>query len=103
MIAAMDVVLDVCDEWVLDGVYPASMPRDDVLRQFASLMLIVTTGGILLYLITATLSYYFIFNHDLMKHKRFLKNQVRLEIETALFNIPFMSLATCPLFLLEVC
>jgi lathosterol oxidase len=98
----MDEVLTLCDEFALDKLYPASMPRDDPVRQMLSLLGIVTTGGIVLYLLTATVSYYLIFDHKLMKHKRFLKNQVRLEIQTALYNIPFMSLMTCPLFLLEV-
>jgi hypothetical protein len=98
----MDEVLTLCDELALDKLYPASMPRDDPVRQMVSLLGIVTTGGIVLYLLTATVSYYLIFDHNLMKHKRFLKNQVRLEIQTALYNIPFMSLMTCPLFLLEV-
>ena len=97
------MVLDFCDEHGLDRVYPEWMPRDDPMRQLASLLVIVTTGAFVLYLATATFSYYFIFDHRLMKHKRFLKNQVRLEIECALSNLPLMSLITCPLFLLEVC
>lgn len=98
----MDVVLNVCDDFAFDAVYPEWLPRDNPMRQLASLLLVVTTGAYLLYFITAGLSYYFIFDHRLMKHKRFLKNQVKLEIQTACTNLPLMSLLTCPIFLAEV-
>eukprot|EP00123_Amoebidium_parasiticum_P011881 comp20962_c0_seq1/m.28048 comp20962_c0_seq1/g.28048 ORF comp20962_c0_seq1/g.28048 comp20962_c0_seq1/m.28048 type:complete len:288 (-) comp20962_c0_seq1:620-1483(-) len=98
----MDVILDVCDDLFLDKVYGNSIPRDDILRQSASLLFLVTLGGIALYLLTAAISYHFVFDKRVMEHKRFLKNQVWLEIKYACSQIPGMSLLTCPLFLLEV-
>lgn len=38
----------------------------------------------------------------MLKHPRFLKNQVRLEIEQALFSIPIMAILTVPFFLAEI-
>ena len=56
----------------------------------------------LLYFIFAYLSYRFIFNHDMMKHPKFLKDQVRLEIISSLKAFPLMTLLTLPFFMLEV-
>ncbi|KNC84178.1 hypothetical protein SARC_03600 [Sphaeroforma arctica JP610] len=38
-----------------------------------------------------------------MKHKRFLKNQVRLEITAALLHMPLIAVLTTPIFWAEVC
>lgn len=56
----------------------------------------------MLYFLFATLSYYFIFNHEMMKHPRFLKNQVRKEILCSLKAFPGMTLLTLPFFQAEV-
>ncbi|KZV74648.1 C5-sterol desaturase [Peniophora sp. CONT] len=80
----------------------SAWPRDYVLRQLISLTGLTLTGVHLLYFIFASLSYYFIFNHEMMKHPRFLKNQVRLEIESSLRAFPLMMLLTLPWFQAEV-
>lgn len=73
----MDVVLHYADKYLLtDHVYPTSWPEDDIWRQFLSLMGVVVFGGATLYLVCATLNYYFVFDHKLMKHPHFLPNQV---------------------------
>jgi hypothetical protein len=73
----MDYVLQFCDDKFLTPyVYPSSWPETDVVRQFVSLFFIMTVGGSLVYLIPASLNYFLIFDHKLMKHKRFLPNQV---------------------------
>ena len=80
----------------------SAWPRDYIPRQLISLTTLTLTGVHLLYFIFASLSYYFIFNHEMMKHPRFLKNQIRLEIECSLRAFPLMMLLTLPWFQAEV-
>lgn len=104
----MDTALAFADQYLLDSVYAKLLPaeqysnatftqqqsalaRDDDLRIALSLTVMVTLGGWLFYLTAATLSYYFVFDHETMKHPKFLKNQVRLEIECAVKAVPGFS------------
>ncbi|KAF4613585.1 hypothetical protein D9613_007644 [Agrocybe pediades] len=80
----------------------SAWPRDYIPRQLLSLSVFTLIGIHLLYFVFAGLSYKFIFNHDMMRHPRFLKNQVRLEIQTSLKAFPVMTLLTLPWFLAEV-
>lgn len=48
------------------------------------------------------MSYFFIFDKRMMKHPRFLKNQIRLEIQCSLKAFPGMTLLTLPFFQAEV-
>lgn len=113
----MDTVLHYADQFVFDKLYAkvwpsytkqiagaivSSWPRDDFWRINLSLFLITCIFGWILYLGTATLSYYLVFDHDYMKHPKFLKNQVRMEIECAVGAIPWMTLLTLPFFTGEV-
>ncbi|KAL9558057.1 hypothetical protein MBANPS3_001080 [Mucor bainieri] len=113
----MDTVLHYADQFVFDKLYAkvwpsytkqiagaivSSWPRDDFWRINLSLFLITCIFGWILYLATATLSYYLVFDHDYMKHPKFLKNQVRMEIECAVGAIPWMTMLTLPFFTGEV-
>ncbi|KAF8482248.1 hypothetical protein JB92DRAFT_3036434 [Gautieria morchelliformis] len=123
----MDIVLELLDEYVLDSLYakflPSSAtppsplnltlhapsaiptsawPRDYLLRQILSLTVVTTIGIHLLYFLVAGLSYRFIFNHDMMRHPRFLPNQVRKEIMASLWSFPGMIALTLPCFITEV-
>jgi lathosterol oxidase len=80
----------------------SAWPREYIPRQLISLMVLVLLGGHLLYFLFATLSYRYIFNHDMMRHPRFLKNQVQLEIQSSLRAIPVISLITVPWFEAEI-
>ena len=80
----------------------SAWPRDYFPRQLLSLLVLTLIGIHLLYFIFAGASYYFIFNHDMMRHPRFLKNQVRLEIQSSLRAFPWMTLLTLPWFQAEV-
>ena len=73
-----------------------------IFRQCFSLYAITFVGILLLYFSFAGLSYYFFFNHEMKKHPRFLKNQVRLEIESSLNAFAPLDLLTLPWFLGEV-
>jgi Delta7-sterol 5-desaturase len=80
----------------------SAWPRDYIPRQLVSLSVITLIGIFFVYFISAGLSYFFIFNHDLMKHPRFLKHQVKLEIQCSLRAFPGMTLLTLPWFEAEV-
>lgn len=80
----------------------SAWPRDYVPRQLLSLCLITMIGIHLLYFIFAGFSYYFIFNHDMMNHPRFLPNQVRQEILCSIKSFPGMLALTLPWFQAEV-
>lgn len=70
----MDIVLDYVDENCFTPyVYPKTWLPDNPFRQFITLFIVTNIGGALLYLISGTLSYYFLFDHELMKHPLFLK------------------------------
>ena len=55
-----------------------------------------------MYFLFATASYYLVFDHGIMKHPRFLKKQIQLEIKQSVYSMPFMSIPTALLFLMEV-
>jgi len=80
----------------------SAWPRDYIPRQFISLFVLTLVGVHAIYFSFAWLSYRYIFNHDMMKHPRFLKNQVKLEIQHSLQAFPVMTLLTLPWFMAEV-
>lgn len=84
------------------GVPVSAWPRDYLVRQLLSVTTLTMIGIVALYAIFATLSYYFIFDHRMMRHPRFLKNQVRLEIVCSMWSFPGITLLTLPWFLGEV-
>ena len=99
----MDLVLDACDYFFFTPyVYPAELDPNDWRRQILSLYLITTIGGYIMYITMASFSYIFIFDRSLMQHPKFLKDQVRLELQYTCSIIPLMTLPTVLLFLLEV-
>lgn len=58
--------------------------------------------GLVLYFISATISYYFVYDHRTMQHPKFLRNQIPLEIKQALEAMPIMAALTAPFFVAEV-
>ncbi|GAO48009.1 hypothetical protein G7K_2197-t1 [Saitoella complicata NRRL Y-17804] len=122
----MDIILDICDTYAFDYAYAKAFPvhlpsnvtldaatrdhfstlsslaRDNAHRQYFSLFMITWIFGILTYFMFASLSYVFIFDHDTLKHPKYLKNQVWLEIKLTLESLPQMAILTAPWFLAEV-
>ncbi|KAK0199864.1 fatty acid hydroxylase [Desarmillaria ectypa] len=124
----MDFVLSTADDLLLDKVWSYVLPlhtnlsnasyeqweptvsfsqssswsRDYIPRQIISLSVLTLLGIHVLYFIFAWLSYKFIFNHNMMRHPKFLPNQVRLEIITSVQAFPVMTLLTLPWFQAEV-
>ncbi|KAF8527609.1 fatty acid hydroxylase [Hysterangium stoloniferum] len=80
----------------------SAWPRDYIGRQILSLIVVTTIGIHLLYFLVAGLSYKFIFNHEMMRHPRFLPNQVKKEIVASLWSFPGMLALMLPFFLSEV-
>lgn len=80
----------------------SAWPRDYVPRQLLSITVLTLVGIHLLYFVTAYLSYNYIFDKRMMRHPRFLKDQVRMEIDTSLRAFPVMTLLTLPIFQFEV-
>ncbi|XP_030281478.1 lathosterol oxidase-like isoform X2 [Sparus aurata] len=100
---AMDHVLNNADKYILTPyVYPASWPEDGALRQMISLWVLTNLGAELIYLGFGALSFYYVFDHKLMKHPLFLENQVKKEIHLATSSIFWMSFPTVVIFLFEV-
>lgn len=81
----VDILSQVPDSDSLSIAHNAisAWPRDYVLRQCISLSIFTMVGIHVLYFLFAGLAYYFIFNHEMMRHPRFLKNQVKLEIQSS--------------------
>lgn len=126
----MDLVLHICDEYLLDTLWARLVPladpladhpaflaanasaialpsqsawsRDYIPRQLLSLTVVTLIGIHLLYFIFAGLSFRFIFNREMMRHPRFLENQIKLEIMCSLKAFPGMTLLTLPWFQAEV-
>eukprot|EP01114_Cavostelium_apophysatum_P004334 TRINITY_DN14549_c0_g1_i1.p1 TRINITY_DN14549_c0_g1~~TRINITY_DN14549_c0_g1_i1.p1 ORF type:complete len:271 (-),score=58.31 TRINITY_DN14549_c0_g1_i1:102-914(-) len=101
----MDHALEYADEHILDNIYGQTFPtwaRDYWLRQYISICVMWTVGGILSYLIISGLSYYYLFDKSARKDKRFLKNQELLEIKVSLISIPLMALPSAFIFLGEI-
>ena len=80
----------------------SAWPRNYIPRQLISLFALTSVGIVTLYFSFAWLSYKFIFNHDMMRHPRFLKNQIKLEIQSSLRAFPAMIILTLPWFQAEV-
>ncbi|ODV95411.1 hypothetical protein PACTADRAFT_50135 [Pachysolen tannophilus NRRL Y-2460] len=82
--------------------YASMLPRSNMIRQAISLSIIMCVFGWLLYFVTASVSYYLVFDKSIFNHPRYLKNQMSLEIKQASSAIPIMVLLTLPWFLLEL-
>ena len=99
----MDLILEKLDKYLLTPyVYPSEWAENDMKRQVLTLFLLINVGGWLVYIISASLSYIFIFDRGLMQHPLILKNQIRREITVTTCSIPFMAVPTVLIFLLEV-
>ncbi|KAL7416541.1 hypothetical protein BDY24DRAFT_337193 [Mrakia frigida] len=80
----------------------SAWPQDYILRQAISLYFLTLIGIFSMYFALASMSYFFLFNHHMMKHPRFIKGQVGMEIRTSMVGFPWMTLMTLPWFLAEV-
>lgn len=72
--------------------YLLSLPVTDMIRLF----------GVILYFVCATLSYIFVFDKTTFNHPKYLKNQLKMEIQQAQKAMPGMAFLTALTFLAEV-
>ncbi|KAL4782756.1 hypothetical protein BJX76DRAFT_331926 [Aspergillus varians] len=82
--------------------YLSAWPRNNIYRQFSSFFLIVWIFGFIVYFISATLSYIFVWDKTTVRHPKFLKNQIPMEIAQTMRSMPLMSLLTAPFLVAEV-
>ncbi|KAL1972474.1 hypothetical protein VTN31DRAFT_6888 [Thermomyces dupontii] len=82
--------------------YESIWARDNVFRQSISLFLITWIFGLITYFFFSGGSYVFVFDKNNLKHPKYLKNQVWMEIGQALRAMPGLALLTAPFFVLEV-
>ncbi|KIY43871.1 C5-sterol desaturase [Fistulina hepatica ATCC 64428] len=80
----------------------SAWPRDYMPRQLLSVFVITLIGIHVLYFSAAWFSYTCIFNHDIMRHPKFLKDQVKLEIMCSIKAFPVMTILTLPWFEAEI-
>lgn len=80
----------------------SAFARTNWIRQLVSLTVITSVFGLLLYFMTAGLSYWLVYDKENMKHPKFLKNQLSMEMKQASSAIPVMSLMTAACFVLEI-
>src|SRR6266540_5384151 len=90
----MDIVLNFADKYFFDEFYALFFPlvqlhsnptRDNGYRQFLSLFIITLFFAYFFYFFFSTLSYILVFDKELMKHQKFLKNQILKEIRLSIF------------------
>ncbi|XP_071946673.1 lathosterol oxidase-like [Antedon mediterranea] len=99
----MDIILQYTDEYVFTPyVYPASWEENNPMRQCLSLFFITWSMGYISYLLVAVPSYFLIFDHDMMKHPHFKKNQLRQEIFQSSYAMPIMFIMSTPMYYLEI-
>ncbi|KAF9130759.1 c-5 sterol desaturase [Mortierella sp. GBA39] len=79
-----------------------SLENDNLFRQTISLFHLTLLGAFLMYFTFASTSYFLVFDQAHTKHPKFLKNQVKLEIEMSVKALPGIALLTTPWFLGEV-
>ncbi|KAG0207526.1 c-5 sterol desaturase [Mortierella sp. GBA30] len=79
-----------------------TLPTDHILRQSLSLLVITYIGALVIYFVFATTSYFLVFDQNHTKHPKYLKNQIKLEIEMSMRAIPGIAICTLPWFLGEV-
>eukprot|EP00043_Microstomoeca_roanoka_P014880 m.148341 g.148341 ORF g.148341 m.148341 type:complete len:289 (-) comp16131_c4_seq1:138-1004(-) len=99
----MDIVLNVLDEHVLTPyVFPSWIAEDNPYRQLLVLWAVAGLGGGLLYVSTAALGWFFLFDKQLRRHPKFIENQEIKEITASLKAVPGMAFLTAVFFLAEV-
>lgn len=76
--------------------------RYSIFRESLSLFVVTTIFAWFLYYAMATFSFYTIYDHTLLNHPRYLKNQIKMEQKLAFSAIPVMVLLTIPWFLLDI-
>ena len=107
----MDIVLAYGDEYFMNKVYkqlPAGLYENyfanesSLIHQATTLWVVTSIAGFFLYFLFSIVSFYTLFDRNLLNHPKFLPGQIKREIYMSLFQIPLGSLYTIPFWLLEI-
>ncbi|KKK13227.1 hypothetical protein P175DRAFT_0427513 [Aspergillus ochraceoroseus IBT 24754] len=80
----------------------SQLARDSIIRQMFSLFLLTWIFGVLVYFVSSTLSFFFVFDKKFMMHPKFLRDQINLEIKQSMRAMPVMAALTAPFFVAEL-
>ncbi|KAF9982055.1 c-5 sterol desaturase [Modicella reniformis] len=100
--ALSSIVRNVVSASLASNITLDTLPDDNILRQILSLYVITYVGALAIYFSFATPSYFFMFDHNHKRHPKFLKNQVKLEIQMSMKALPLIAALTVPWLLGEV-
>ncbi|KAI9927472.1 hypothetical protein MW887_003086 [Aspergillus wentii] len=75
--------------------------RQSIVRQYLSAMAITMVLSTLFFFICGSICYYLYFDPAFKSHPKFLKNQVRQEIQESMLSILFVSIFTAPIFVAQ--
>lgn len=99
----MDLLLNFVDRYIATPyIYPSSWQEGWLVRQLLTTWVLLLMFAWILYLSFAALSFQYLFDHSLMKHPKFLKNQVQQEIKYATVSLFWMSFPTLVCVILEI-
>ena len=96
------IISNVLSSSVASGQTLANLTEDNLVRQVLSLLTLTYMGALFMYFTFSTLSYFFMFDKAHQKHPKYLKNQVKLEIQMSMKALPGIAVMTMPWFLGEV-
>ncbi|KJZ75120.1 Putative C-5 sterol desaturase [Hirsutella minnesotensis 3608] len=80
----------------------SAWPRENIYRQGINLFLMFWTFGLVVYFVFSSLSFVFVYDKQMMRHPKYLKDQVSLEIKQACSAMPGIAFLSVPLVLLGV-
>ena len=98
----MDIPLAYVDPLLSRYVYPDTWLEEHGVRQLLSLTLLTVVGGLTVYISTASLCYWTLFNETSSNHPLYIPHQVVKEIRAAVWSIGVGSVVTSIVFWLEV-
>ncbi|KAF9922151.1 c-5 sterol desaturase [Linnemannia zychae] len=96
------IASNALDASTASGLTLNTLGHDNIFRQIISLFHLTLLGAFMMYFTFASTSYFLIFDQAHTKHPKFLKNQVKLEIQMSVKALPGIALLTTPWFLGEV-
>jgi lathosterol oxidase len=106
----MDLILQATDTVFFDSFYsyfpsftrPYFESQTHPVRQFTTLWILEMVGVLFLYFVGSTLSYYFLYDKELKKDKKYLPNQISKEIWLSVSSFPITATVTAPWLFFEV-
>ncbi|PVU94267.1 hypothetical protein BB561_002675 [Smittium simulii] len=106
----MDTVIEYANDYVFDFMFETiamvtgtnALSRENPVRIISSLFIFILSYIVLFYFGTSGLVYKYAYDKENLKHPKFLKNQVQLEIETSLKGFPVITILTIPWIYAEI-